>query len=160
MSYRNHLPEKIDAHRHRLNLRHKLLDVIEQRRLKMGYAKSTFAEMIGMCKTTYNRVYSDATVTLDSLVLYLHRLGIQVEIKIIEEPKVEIKIIKETCENGRHEIIASGPSGITLKHIGHDRDALLNYLQCEIIALENKLQWPAEDAIDVVVNGEFEVVQI
>lgn len=71
-----------------------------------------------------------------------------------------IKIIRESEKNGIHDIIMSGPRGVTIRSCGVDREETIARIEKEILEVERQLDWPEDSAIDSVVNGEFTGVEI
>lgn len=81
---RNRLPDTISAQRYRLQLRQRLIDAIEAERVRTGLTRKTVCNKIGFSEASYARLMgcNGAGSTIDSLILFLHRLGIEVEISV------------------------------------------------------------------------------
>lgn len=76
--------DMVSAHRARIELRKALLGRIEEKRAELGLTRKGLADRVRMPKDTYYRIVEGQgrAATIDSLILYLHRLGIEVEISI------------------------------------------------------------------------------
>lgn len=70
------------------------------------------------------------------------------------------KIIRESEKNGIHDIIMTGPHGVTIRSCGIDREETIARIEKEISGVEQRLDWPEDSAIDSVVSGEFTGVEI
>jgi len=83
-SNRNHIPDTIASHRARLELRKMLIDKLEANRLADGTTQLNYCKAIGMCKASYQRLMNanGQGATIDRLVLYLQRVGIEVTIAV------------------------------------------------------------------------------
>lgn len=65
-----------------------------------------------------------------------------------------IKIIRESEKNGIHDIIMSGPRGVTVRSCGINRGETIARIEKEIAEVEQRLEWPDETRIDIIgTNG-------
>ena len=76
--------DMVSAQRYRLQLRNKLIEAIEAERIRTGLTRKVICRKIGFSDAAYSRLMgcNGAGSTIDSLILFLHRLGIEVEISV------------------------------------------------------------------------------
>lgn len=66
-------------------------------------------------------------------------------------------IVSESFKNGVYDIWLTGATGITLRGCGLDRQELVQRLTDSVHKYEARMcreTWPADDAINHVINGE------
>lgn len=73
----------------RIAMRRKLIDAVEAKRKELGYTQATFCNMNGINAGTYNEIIrgNGERVSIDSLVLWLLRVGVSVDFVISEGGK-------------------------------------------------------------------------
>lgn len=71
----------------RIAMRRRLIDVVEAKRKELGHTQNTFCNMHGINAATYNEIIrgNGERVSIDSLVLWLLRVGVNVEFVISED---------------------------------------------------------------------------
>lgn len=82
MSRNEITPDMMDSRKYRIKLRKMLIEKIESERQRLNITRLSMCARIGMCPTGYHRLINGSGSTIDSLILYLYRLGIGIEIKI------------------------------------------------------------------------------
>lgn len=74
-------------HKQRQVLRNRLLKLVQSSAKELGLSQMTLANKVGICRTTLQRLLAngETPVTLDTLCLYLFRMGINVTLVETEE---------------------------------------------------------------------------